>query len=72
MKFEKRTILISRGSSGIGYELAKQLLERWNVVIIAGRNQEKLESTRRALPVFSCLGKKTNKETSYERLPEGS
>ena len=34
----------------MGFELAKRLLERRNVVIITGRSQEKLESAKRALP----------------------
>jgi len=50
MKLENRTILITGGSSGIGFELAKRLLERRNAVIITGRSQEKLESAKRALP----------------------
>jgi uncharacterized oxidoreductase len=50
MKLENRTILITGGSSGVGFELAKRLFERRNVVIITGRSQEKLESAKRALP----------------------
>jgi uncharacterized oxidoreductase len=49
MKLENRTIRITGGSSGMGFELAKRLLERRNVVIISGRSQEKLESAKRAL-----------------------
>jgi uncharacterized oxidoreductase len=50
MKLAKRTVLITGGSSGIGLELAKQLLERDNVVIITGRDQDKLDAATRALP----------------------
>ena len=50
MRLAKRTVLITGGSSGIGLELAKQLLERDNVVIITGRDQDKLDAATRALP----------------------
>ena len=52
MKLKNRTILITGGTSGMGLELAKQLLERdrHNTVIITGRSDEKLESAKRALP----------------------
>jgi len=50
MKLEKKTVLISGGTSGIGLELAKQLLQRGNTVIVTGRDQEKLDATKRALP----------------------
>lgn len=50
MKLEKRTVLITGGTSGIGLELAKQLLQRGNTVIVTGRDQAKLDATQRALP----------------------
>jgi uncharacterized oxidoreductase len=50
MKLAKRTVLITGGSSGIGLELAQQLLERDNVIIITGRDQDKLDAATRALP----------------------
>jgi uncharacterized oxidoreductase len=37
------TILISGGTSGIGFEFATQLLELGNAVIITGRDQGRLE-----------------------------
>ncbi len=46
----QRTILITGGTSGIGLELAKQLLQRGNTVIVTGRDQEKLNAAKRALP----------------------
>ncbi len=52
MKLKNRTVLITGGTSGMGLELARQLLERdrHNTVIITGRNDDKLERAKRALP----------------------
>jgi uncharacterized oxidoreductase len=50
MKLNNRTILITGGSSGIGLELARQLLARGNIIIITGRDQERLDAARRTLP----------------------
>ncbi len=50
MKLENRTILITGGTSGIGFELAKLLLAKRNTVIVTGRDPKKLEATRKALP----------------------
>ncbi len=50
MKLKKRTILITGGTSGIGLELAKQLFQRGNTLIVTGRDQEKLDAAKRALP----------------------
>lgn len=48
MKMTNNTILITGGTSGIGYELARQLCTT-NTVIITGRNQEKLEKVKAEL-----------------------
>ena len=50
MKLEKKTVLITGGTSGIGLELAKQLLQKGNTVIVTGRDQEKLDAAKQALP----------------------
>jgi uncharacterized oxidoreductase len=50
MKLHHKTILITGGTSGIGLELAKQLLQRHNTVIITGRDQERLDACKRLLP----------------------
>ena len=50
MKLKKRTVLITGGTSGIGLELAKQLQQQGNTVIVTGRYQAKLDATRRLLP----------------------
>lgn len=50
MNLRGRTILITGGTSGIGLELARQLLARDNVVLVTGRDPAKLEAARRGLP----------------------
>lgn len=50
MKLREKTILITGGTSGIGMELARQLLQRDNTVIVTGRDQRKLDAAKRALP----------------------
>jgi uncharacterized oxidoreductase len=44
------TILVTGGSSGIGLELASRLVALENVVIVTGRDGEKLDRARRRLP----------------------
>ena len=74
MKLENRTILITGGSSGIDFALAKRLLEHRNVVIITGRNQEKLESAKRVLAAVhtfkSDVGDPTTIPALYDRVVE--
>ncbi|MEN0053701.1 MAG: SDR family NAD(P)-dependent oxidoreductase [Mucilaginibacter sp.] len=43
MKTSQNTVLITGGSAGIGFEIAKQLSAKNNHVIIVGRNTERLE-----------------------------
>ena len=57
MKLSGNTVLITGGTSGIGYEFAAQFLKRGNTVIITGRNQRRLEEARNNLPgvhTFQC------------------
>lgn len=50
MKLQQRTVLITGGTSGIGLELARQLQQRGNTVIVTGRDQDKLDAASRTLP----------------------
>ena len=50
MKLSAKTILTTGGTSGIGLELARQLLKRRNTVIVTGRDQHKLDQVQEALP----------------------
>lgn len=49
MELSGNTVLITGGSEGIGFELAKALLPN-NDVIVCGRNVEKLASAKQRLP----------------------
>ena len=55
MKLEHRTVLITGGTSGIGLELARQLLGRGNTVIVTGRNQDRLGAATNGLPGVHTL-----------------
>ncbi|MCB0632963.1 MAG: SDR family NAD(P)-dependent oxidoreductase [Saprospiraceae bacterium] len=43
MQLTNQTILITGGTSGIGYELGQSLLAKNNKIILLGRNRQKLE-----------------------------
>ena len=49
MQLEKNTVLITGGTSGIGFELAQRLIKSGNKVIITGRNPGKLKEAQKQL-----------------------
>jgi uncharacterized oxidoreductase len=68
MKLEGRTILITGGTSGIGFELARKLIAQRNTVIITGRDQQKLDEARATLPGVHALQSDASKPTEIEAL----
>src|SRR4051794_39996762 len=50
MKTSGNTILITGGTSGIGLELAKQLVQLDNTVLITGRDETRLAQAKQAVP----------------------
>ncbi len=50
MNLNNNTILITGGTSGFGLEFTKQLLALGNTVMITGRNQTKLDETKKLFP----------------------
>lgn len=78
MKLAGRTILITGGSSGIGLELAGQLLARGNEVLVTGRGAEGLEAAQDRFPGLHVLqsdvsdvdGIRSLHETVIARFPK--
>jgi len=50
MKLHGNTVLITGGTSGIGYELVAELSKLGNKVIVTGRDEANLDATRQKLP----------------------
>jgi uncharacterized oxidoreductase len=70
MRLNQRTILITGGTSGIGFELARQLLPRGNTILVTGREPEKLNAAARALPGIHPLQSDASDPSAIERLHE--
>lgn len=54
MKLTNNTILITGGTSGIGLELGKALLQKGNTVILLGRNEELNELAGKGFETVQC------------------
>ena len=50
MELKDKTILITGGASGIGFELATELIKMKNMVIVTGRDEKKLALAKSRLP----------------------
>lgn len=70
MKVTGRTVLITGGTSGIGLELARRFLARGNVVIVTGRNEDKLAATERELPGVHAIRCDVGDPADITRLHE--
>jgi uncharacterized oxidoreductase len=55
MKLTGNTILITGGTSGIGFELARQFLAHGNTVIVTGRDVARLADMPQRLPGVHCF-----------------
>ncbi len=64
------TILITGGSAGIGFEIAKLFSEKGNKVIITGRNKERLYKALQHLPNTIGIQSDVSKESDTNDLIE--
>ncbi len=70
MKTTNNTVLITGGSAGIGFEIAKLFSEKGNKVIITGRDQERLNNALSKLPGVTGFAYDVTKEEDVNRLVE--
>ena len=68
MKLQNQKILITGGSSGIGFAMAKALIDLGNQVITADRNPEKQAKAKIELPQLICFPCDVTKAEDRERL----
>lgn len=68
MELKGKTILITGGSSGIGYRLAEELLGRKCTVIVCGRREDRLARARRELPGLVTRVCDVSKQTDRQAL----
>ncbi|WP_158799834.1 SDR family oxidoreductase [Pedobacter sp. L105] len=68
MNLTNNTVLISGGSAGIGFEIAKLLTEKGNHVIITGRDQARLDAAAARLNNVTAILFDVTKEEEVDQL----
>ena len=68
MELSNNTILITGGTSGFGYEFANRLIALGNTVIITGRDQVKLDLTKKKLPAVHIFQSDVSKAEDIKLL----
>ncbi len=60
--------MITGGTSGIGFELARQLIARRNTVIVTGRDPRKLQEAKSSLPAVHSIQSDASKAEDIDAL----
>ncbi len=68
MNINNKTILITGGGSGIGFEIAKLLSEKNNKVVITGRTEDKLKNAAAKLKNVSYVVADINNDVDTDKL----
>ena len=68
MNMKGNTILVTGGTSGIGLELARELEKLGNVVIVTGRNAEKLAKVQKENPGLKTFRSDVSEVKEIEAL----
>ena len=68
MKTTKNTVLITGGSAGIGFEMAKLMLAKGNKVIITGRDEKKLNDAAAKLKGVITIKSDVSDEKEMDAL----
>ena len=68
MRLSENTILITGGSGGIGFEMARQFLKRNNKVIITGRDEKKLHDAKQSLGGVTVIRNDVSNSGDVEKL----
>jgi len=68
MKTTQNTVLVTGGSAGIGFEIAKLLTEKGNHVIIVGRNEERLQQAAAQLTNVTAIAADISNNADVKRL----
>ena len=68
MELTNNTILITGGTSGFGYEFASRLIDMGNTVIITGRDQAKLDLTKKKLPLVHTFQSDVSDAVAIKKL----
>jgi uncharacterized oxidoreductase len=68
MDLKNSTVLITGGTSGIGLEFVKQLIEQGAKIIVTGRNPDTLNATKRRFPEIHIFQSDVSNPRDIEEL----